>query len=225
MAASRRAFLGRGYYEPLSDRIISLAGNETAGRGILDAGCGEGYYLRRLMHALPGDGYGLDISKEAVRLTARHQDLCFVVGSVHQGLPFGSGSLDVVLNVFAPRNPAEFTRVLRPGGVALVVVPAERHLAVLHDVLGLPRHIDGDKERRAAEDFEGALAPDHSETLRYKRVLPPEDVLHLIKMTPTFWHLSDEARAGLKTLPSLDIEFAFTLIVLRRAPEAANRNE
>ena len=40
-------------------------------------------------------------------------------------------------------------------------------------------------------------------------------------MTPTFWHLSDEARMGMKSLPSLDIEFAFTLIVLRRAPEAA----
>ena len=224
MAASRRAFLGKGYYEPLSDRIVSLAGNETAGGGILDVGCGDGYYLRRLMDAQPGHGYGLDISKEAVRLAARHKDLCFVVGSVHQNLPFGPASLDVMLNVFAPRNPAEFARVLRPGGMALVVVPAEGHLAALHDVLGLP-HIDGDKERRAVEEFRGALAPGYSETIRCRRVLPPEDVLHLIQMTPTFWHLSDGARAGLKTLPSLDIEFAFTLIVLRRAPEAATRNE
>ena len=226
MAASRRAFLDKGYYEPLSDRIVSLAGNETAGAGILDVGCGEGYYLRRLVESLPGgtDGYGLDISKESVRLAARHKDCCFVVASVHQSLPFASDSLDVILNVFAPRNPAEFARLLRPGGLALVVVPAEGHLAALHDVLGLP-HIDGDKDRRVAEDFQGALVPSHSETIRYTRALPPEDVLLLIQMTPTFWHLSDEARAGLKTLPGLDIEFAFTLIVLRRAPEAATRNE
>ena len=232
MAASRRAFLDKGYYAPLSDRIVSLIsearrGNETAGAGILDAGCGEGYYLHRLLGALPagGDGYGLDISKEAVRLAAsRYKDACFLVGSIHQALPFAASSLDVVLNVFAPRNPSEFARVLRPGGLALVVVPAEGHLAALHDALGLPR-IDGDKERRAVADFEEALVPAHSETLRYRRVLPPEDVLHLIQMTPTFWHLSDEARAGLDALPGLDIEFAFTLIVLRRAPGAAARNE
>jgi len=226
MAASRRAFLNKGYYEPLSDRIVSLVGNEKAGAGILDAGCGEGYYLRRLVEALPvgSGGYGLDISKEAVRLAARNKSACFVVASVHQDLPFAASSLDVILNVFAPRNPVEFARVLCPGGAALVVVPAAGHLAALHDVLGLP-HIDGDKERRAIADFNGALAPSHSETLRYTRVLPPADVLDLIQMTPTFWHLSDEARAGLQSLPGLDIEFAFTLIVLRRAPIAAPRNE
>ena len=217
MAAARRAFLSKGYYEPLADRIVSLVGSETAGAGILDAGCGEGYYLHRLMESSPGDdGYGLDISKEAVRLAARNKSACYVVASVHQDLPFGASSLDIVLNVFAPRNPAEFARVLRPGGLALVVVPAAGHLAALHDVLGLP-HIDGDKERRAISDFDGALIPSHSETLRYTRALPPADVFDLIQMTPTFWHLSDEARAGMSVLPGLVIEFAFTLIVLRRA--------
>ncbi len=228
MAASRRAFLDKGYYTPLSDRIASLVGegrggNESGRVGILDAGCGEGYYLHRLMETLPAgcNGYGLDISKEAVKLgAARYKGSQFLVGSIHQDLPFPSSSLDVVLNVFAPRNPTEFARVLRLGGMALVVVPAEGHLAALHDALGLPR-IDGNKERRAVADFEGALAPSHSETLRYRRVLPPKDALHLIQMTPTFWQLSDEARAGVNSLPGLDIEFAFTLIVLRRAPDAA----
>lgn len=232
MAASRRAFLDKGYYLPLSDRINCLVcgdrrGNEAADAAILDAGCGEGYYLHQLMEALPfpSDGYGLDISKEAVRLGAsRYKDACFLVGSIHQPLLFATSSLDVVLNVFAPRNPAEFARVLRPGGLALVVIPAEGHLAALHDALCLPR-IDGDKERRAVADFEGSLVPSHAETIRYRRVLPPEDVLHLIRMTPTFWHLSDEARAALNGLPGLDIEFAFTLIVLRRVSEAATGNE
>lgn len=232
MAAARRAFLDKGHYAPLSDQIISLVseevrGNETARVGILDAGCGEGYYLHRLLEALPpgSDGYGLDISKEAVRRgAAKYKDSQFLVASVHQSLPFAPSSLDVVLNVFAPRNPAEFARVLRPGGRALVVVPGEGHLAALHDALALPR-IDGDKERRAVADFGGAFSPGHRETIRYRRVLPPEDVLHLIQMTPTFWHLSDEARAGMNGLPSLDIEFAFTLLILRRTLAAATQNE
>jgi 23S rRNA (guanine745-N1)-methyltransferase len=226
MAASRRAFLSKGYYAPLSDGINFLIGEDirksvTLGARILDAGCGEGYYLHRLMQALPHgrNGYGLDISKEAIRLAAKYKGACFLVASIHQPLPFASASLDVVLNVFAPRSPSEFARVLRPGGMLLVVVPAEGHLAALHDALRLPR-IDGGKERRAIEDLGGAFAPSHSETLRYRRVLPPEDVVHLIQMTPTFWHLSDEAQAGMDDLPGLDIEFAFTFTVLRRAPAA-----
>ncbi len=232
MMTSRRAFLERGHYAPLSDRInvlVSeyLGGNGTAGVGILDAGCGEGYYLHRLKSALPSgvECYGLDISKEAVKLAAtRHKDSTFLIASVHRDLPFAPASFDVVLNVFAPRNPVEFARVLRPGGLALVVVPAEGHLAALHDALGMPR-IDGDKERRTTEDFEGALAPSHAEALRYRQVLPPEDTGHLIRMTPTGGRLSDEAWAGAMNLPSLDIEFAFTLIVLRRASDAAAENE
>jgi len=227
MAASRRAFLDKGYYAPLSDRINSLIaeevqGSEAAGMTILDAGCGEGYYLHRLREALPSvsECYGLDISKEAIRLAAKYKNACFVVASIHQHLPFAPSSLDVVMNVFAPRNPAEFARVLRPGGRTLVVVPAEGHLAALHDALGLPR-IDGGKERRAVADFDGALVPTRSETMRYRRALSGEDVLRLIQMTPTFWHLSEEARAGAKDLPGLDIEFAFTLIVLRHDPTAA----
>ena len=222
MVTARRAFLDKGYYAPLSDRIVSFVreatpGNEAGRRGILDAGCGEGYYLHRLVAGLSGgsDGYGLDISKEAVKLAAKDKGLCFAVASIHQTLPFADASLDVLLNVFAPRNPDEFARVLRSGGMTLVVVPAEGHLAALHDALSLPR-IDGGKEQRATEDFHGALAPSHRETLRYRRLLPPEDVLHLIQMTPTFWHLSDEARAVAKDLPSLDIEFAFTMIALAK---------
>lgn len=228
MAASRRAFLDGGYYAPLSDRIISLVGsaapgNETAGRVILDAGCGEGYYLHRLREALPSgsEGYGLDISKEAVRLGAvKHKNSQFLVASIHQKLPFAPSSLDAVLNVFAPRSPAEFARVLKPNGMALVVVPAEEHLAALHNALEMPR-IDGDKARRAMEEFEGALVPTHTETIRYQRALPSEDVRHLIQMTPTFWHLSDAARAGINSLPSLDIEFAFTIVVLTKPIDKA----
>ena len=37
----------------------------------------------------------------------------------------------MVLNVFAPRNPAEMRRILKPGGTIVVVTPTERHLQEL----------------------------------------------------------------------------------------------
>ncbi len=43
----------------------------------------------------------------------------------------------LVLNVFAPRNGAETTRVLAPGGLLAVVTPTERHLEELVGPLGL----------------------------------------------------------------------------------------
>src|SRR5438093_3740674 len=51
MLAARRRFLGRGFYQPLSDAIgdlvseflTSSSGDVTAPVGVLDAGCGEGY--------------------------------------------------------------------------------------------------------------------------------------------------------------------------------------
>lgn len=232
MVASRRAFLERGHYAPLSDRInlrvgIHVRGNETSNTEILDAGCGEGYYLHRLRKFLPpgSDCYGLDISKEAVKRAAtKDQETGFVVASIHQSLPFAQASLDVVINVFAPRNPAEFGRVLKPDGLALVVVPGEGHLAELHDALGMPR-INGDKERRAVEEFGGELVLSQADGLSYRRVVPPEDVLHLIRMTPTGGQLSDEAWAEALKLPRLEIGFSFALLALRHASALNTGNE
>ena len=42
---------------------------------------------------------------------------------VFRPFPLADGVADVVLDVFAPRNPAEFHRVLRPTGRLIVVRP------------------------------------------------------------------------------------------------------
>src|SRR3989338_5473617 len=58
MIISRRRFLDLGYYGKISDGIneaIAAALSESAGPGgcsVLDAGCGEGFYLQRLKAAL-----------------------------------------------------------------------------------------------------------------------------------------------------------------------------
>ncbi|MBV9230780.1 MAG: rRNA (guanine-N1)-methyltransferase, partial [Chloroflexi bacterium] len=84
MLVARRNFLERGCYRPLSDAINELvygclreqqgASDEAETANILDAGCGEGYYVGRLQHYLSTQqvpvscwSIGIDISKEAVR--------------------------------------------------------------------------------------------------------------------------------------------------------------
>ena len=49
---ARRAFLSAGYYAPMAARLAEIVAGERP-RTILDAGCGEGYYLTELGKALP----------------------------------------------------------------------------------------------------------------------------------------------------------------------------
>lgn len=232
MLVSRRNFLERGYYAPLSDWINHLvaahldnsfhAPGQTA--AVLDAGCGEGYYLDHLRQYLAqhGEGasendyYGLDISKEAVKLAAqRYKGITFLVTSLHQALPFPDASLDVLLSVFAPRNALEFARVLSLNGIVIAVIPAEGHLSQLQAALGLGK-LKADKEQQIVESLQEFFAVTQAETLRYVKSLDRMDILNLIKMIPTGWQLSEATWSRARALDILDIEFAFTLVVLRR---------
>ncbi len=232
MLVSRRAFLERGHYALLSDRINYSAAAHLVGirsllgkpAALLDAGCGEGYYLDRLRQHLAkrggsmaeNDYYGVDISKEAVKLAAqKYKGITFLVASLHQALPFPDASLDVLLSVFAPRNASEFARVLSPDGIVVAVIPAEGHLAQLQEALGLGR-LKADKEQQIVESHQDFFAVTQTEAIRYVRTLDHVDILNLIQMIPTGWQLSEEAWARARALDSLDIEFAFTLVALRK---------
>ena len=72
MVAARTAFLDAGYYAPLRDAIAAAATEYTTGdAGVLDAGCGEGYYTAHVLHTLQAQGAspsvcGVDISRDAL---------------------------------------------------------------------------------------------------------------------------------------------------------------
>ncbi len=240
MLQARRRLLERGIYRPLSDAVSALVAahldglGRTAGYGgdvprVLDAGCGEGYYLgelgRRLRQRPDGGAVGLcgvDIAKDAIKLAARRQrDALFLVADATGRLPLAAGSADALLNIFAPRNPAEFDRALAPAGLLLVVIPGPGHLAELRAALGL-LDIEANKEHRVAERFAGRFAPAAAETLAYDLELDREGVRDLVLMGPNYRHLSDRTRAALDRLDRFRTRAEFVVMRFRKAGGGAD---
>ena len=161
---------------------------------ILDSGCGEGFYVGRLKQHLDrrlawrASYAGLDIAKDAARMAAaRYKGILFVVADVTTKIPFADGSIRVLVDVFAPRNGAEFARILAPGALLLVVVPTAGHLIELRTALDL-LGIEEDKPTRIADRLAGAFTLRSTETLEYPMTLRRDDAANLIGMTPNYWH-------------------------------------
>jgi len=117
----------------------------TAAPGLLDAGCGTGYNLVALGDL--GRSFGVDLSPLAIA-GCRERAVTAVRGSVLR-LPFADASFDAVTSFDVLYHAwvgderaavAEVARVLRPGGVVLVRVPALKLLWGAHDAEVLSRH-------------------------------------------------------------------------------------
>jgi 23S rRNA (guanine745-N1)-methyltransferase len=157
MVAARERFLAAGHLDPLAEALADEAARARAPDGhVLDVGGGTGWHAARVLDRLPGRfGIALDLSKHALRRAARaHPRLTAVRCDAWGELPLRNGAAALALNVFAPRNPAELARVLRPDGALVVATPAGGHLGEVVSALGLLR-----VEARKPERLAGQLAP------------------------------------------------------------------
>ncbi|MEU6073017.1 putative RNA methyltransferase [Micromonospora sp. NPDC047074] len=194
MVAARADFLAAGHYDLISTALTAAATavvDRAAGAYplVVDAGAGTGRHLAAVLAALPDAvGLGLDVSKPALRRAARaHPRAAAALADTWQRLPLTDGAAAVLLNVFAPRNGAEFHRVLDPAGALLVVTPAEDHLTELVDALGLLR-VDPAKADRVAESLGGHFTPAASTVHRRELALTGPEVATLVGMGPSAWH-------------------------------------
>jgi 23S rRNA (guanine745-N1)-methyltransferase len=142
-----------------------------------------------------GRGLALDISKFAARRAARaHPRIAAAVCDTWRALPVRDRSVEVVLDVFAPRNGPEFARVLKPDGILVVVTPNARHLTELAEAVGM-LSVDARKQERLqrslAADFEAVRRDECDVPLH----LTTADVERLIRMGPSAWHV-DAAEAA-----------------------------
>ncbi|MFB6631001.1 methyltransferase domain-containing protein [Streptomyces sp. NPDC056362] len=193
MVQARDRFLSTGSYAPIREVGARLAAEGLPERAtVVDVGCGTGYYLAGVLDQLSGArGLGLDTSVRALRLAARaHDRAAAVAWDVFRPFPLADRTADVVLDVFAPRNPAEFHRVLRPSGRLIVVRPTGRHLAELRDRVAAMVTIDPDKEQRLHRALSPFFEAVVTEQMEYTATLSRPEVLDLVAMTPSARHVS-----------------------------------
>ncbi len=186
MVASREEFLGAGHYEPIRSALADAC---RGANRVLEAGAGTGYYLAGVLAHNPlALGIATDLSVPASKRAAKaHPRLAAVVADTWAGLPIADGALDAVCCVFAPRNGAEFVRVLRPGGRLVVVYPTAEHLQPLREDAGL-LGVQADKGERLAESLRPHFRPSGSTAVRFQLALDRPDLAQLIGMGPNAFH-------------------------------------
>lgn len=186
MVAARSAFLEAGHYARVRAAVAALV--SPAAEVVADAGAGIGYYLAGALDAAPGAaGLALDVAKPALRRAARcHPRASAVLADVWGELPIRDAVVDVLLDVFAPRNGPEYARILRPGGRLIVVTPLPDHLGELRARHGL-LDVDPEKQERLAATL-GEFAPGVVDELRWTMTLRPAEVATLVGMGPNAFH-------------------------------------
>jgi len=221
MVAARQRFLTAGFYQPIAaavSRAMLADFPADATISCLDAGCGEGYYLRQLAAAV-GDGQtlallGLDISKWAV-LSAAKQDrrASWVVGS-NAKLPVLPGTLDRVLCLFGFPVYAEFARALKPGGLLVQVDAGPDHLRELREIIYPSLKPERPPDLHTPAGFRRLP----TETLRLPIELTSAgQIADLLAMTPHLYRASAEGRAAAAALTALSLSVEVRLTCYERS--------
>lgn len=177
MINSRHDFLKKGYFNTLLTHINDVIKNLSI-NNILDVGCGEGYYDRGIKNENNVNIVGLDISKEAcLKASKLSKDILYVVSSSNK-LPFENNEFDLLLNIFAPHNEEEFSRVCNK--YILKVIPNKEHLLELKKLL-YSEIIIKEEKKLDFIDFKEVI----HKHVKYKVLV--DDLYELFKMTPYFY--------------------------------------
>lgn len=221
MVEARDTFLGEAHFAPIERALAEVAVRLLADGPegcVVDVGAGTGRYLAAVLDAVPGRlGLALDISKFAARRAAKaHPRIAAVVCDAWRPLPVRTASAALVLDVFAPRNAAEFARVLASGGALVVVTPTARHLGELIGPLGMLT-VDPLKAERLAEGMADRFTRVESIEVEEPMALDRADVAAVVAMGPSARHSAPGVLASrIADLPEpVEVTVSVTVSVYR----------
>ena len=144
------------------DRLLAAAGDAGSLGRVLDVGCGTGALLEELKPR-SSEAWGVDVSPEALRFCAERGLRCVALADA-LAVPFPSGYFDVVTAIGIVEHLdddraflAEMNRLVRPGGVLVLLTSSFPWLWSMHDVANRHRrryYLRGFREQMRRAGFE-----------------------------------------------------------------------
>ena len=205
---NRQQILEAGFYQAILEGISDILATKSSVKTVLDIGCGEGFYSRKLQEVHPDKTfYAFDISKDSVQIAAKSEPnwaVNWFVGDLAR-LPIKDTSMDILLDIFSPANYGEFQRVLSKDGILIKVIPTENHLKeirqMVQDQLTKKDYSNQDIKEHFLEHF----SIQSIQTVSLTKSITAEQRQALLSMTPLLFHV-DQSKIDWSQLTEITIE-------------------
>ena len=205
---NRQQILEAGFYQAILETISDLLANSETSTTILDIGCGEGFYSRKLQERHPDKiFYAFDISKDSVQIASKSEPnwaVNWFVGDVAR-LPIKDASMDILLDIFSPANYGEFRRVLSKDGILIKVIPTKNHLKEIRQRVQDQLTNKDYSNQDIKEHFQEHFTILSSQTASLTKTITADQLQALLSMTPLLFHI-DQTKIDWSQLTEITIE-------------------
>ena len=205
---NRQKILEAGFYQVILEGVSDLLATKPTAKTVLDIGCGEGFYSRKLQESHSDKTfYAFDISKDSVQIAAKSEHNCAVnwfVGDLSR-LPIKDASMDILLDIFSPANYGEFRRVLSRDGILIKVIPTENHLKEIRQMVENQLTKKDYSNQDIREHFQEHFSIQSSQIASLTKPITTEQRQALLSMTPLLFHV-DQSKIDWSRLTEITIE-------------------
>jgi 23S rRNA (guanine745-N1)-methyltransferase len=227
MIFARTVLLNSGVYAPIADKLNAITHELVAGHPgqelcLLDAGCGEGYYLTQLLASLQQQPIqqdvaliGLDISKPAIHAAAkRSKQITWLIASNKQP-PLSPYSVDIIFCLFGFPVYESFKQLLTPAGKIILVEAGPEHLLELRTII-YPTVTKAPPPALAVAETTGFSLCDQSRLTYSSKLNSTTQIMNLLAMTPHYYRASQAGMQAAQQLETMDITVDVVFRVLER---------
>ena len=205
---NRQEILEAGFYQDILEGISGILATKPSAKTVLDIGCGEGFYSRKLQESHSDKTfYAFDISKDSVQIAAKSEPnwaVNWFVGDLAR-LPIKDASMDILLDIFSPANYGEFRRVSSKDGILIKVIPTENHLKEIRQMVQDQLTKKDYSNQDIKEHFQEHFSIQSSQIASLTKPITAEQRQALLAMTPLLFHV-DHTKIEWSQLTEITIE-------------------
>ena len=205
---NRQQILEAGFYQAILEGVSDLLTTNPFAKTVLDIGCGEGFYSRKLQESHSDKTfYAFDISKDSVQIAAKSEPnwaVNWFIGDLAR-LPIKDASMDILLDIFSPANYGEFQRVLSKDGILIKVIPTKNHLKEIRQMVQDQLTKKDYSNQDIKEHFQEHFSIQSHQIASLTKPITAEQRQALLSMTPLLFHV-DQTKIDWSQLTEITIE-------------------